>query len=112
MKVTELFEDSDYTTPLKDLSEHNYHGRVWVGPEQAQTAVDAAHDEADEDTPVWHDWLNDEGTVYEVSFSATSKAEVMKIIDAIKKKLKRPPHSFWCYKESGKTIKHSDWIAT
>lgn len=115
MKLSDLLENDDdddlHLTPLKDLSKHNYHGRVWIGPEQAQKAVDAAHDSADDDTPIWHDWMNDAGTVYEVSFSATSKPEVMKIIDAIKNALPRPPHSFWCYKEPGRPIEHRDWIA-
>jgi hypothetical protein len=110
VKLLELFEDEDFT-PLKDLSKHNYHGRVWTGPKEADMAIEAAHEAADADTPIWHDWLNVESTVYEITFAATSKVEVMKIIDAIKKKLPRPPHSFWCYKRSGQVIEHGDWIA-
>lgn len=111
IKESESHDDEFPVAKLKDLSKHTYNGRVWTGPKEADAALEAAHDVAAADTSIWHDWLNDEGTVYEITFAATSKAEIMKIIDAIKAKLPHPPHSFWCHKRSGEIIEHRDWIA-
>jgi hypothetical protein len=109
MKLQDLLEiDLDKTADLEDQSKRVYHGRIWVGPEQAQKAYDTAHDAASEEVRIWDDWLND--TVYELTFSAPTKAEIMAVIDKVKAAFSRPPHSFWAYKKPGQVIKHSDWL--
>jgi hypothetical protein len=110
VKIAELFEDDEDLTPLKNLSKHVYHGRVWCGEREADAILEAAHKAADDDVLVWHDWLND--TVYEITIAAKTKAEVMRVLEASAKATPRPSHTFWCYKAAGEIIEHSDWHST
>lgn len=99
----------DDFTPLMDLSKHVYHGRVWVNGNEAAAGLDAAF-QASDGALIWHGWLNDRSTTYEITFSATSKPEIMKIVAAIKEKVGHTAQFHWCYKKSGQTINHCDWM--
>jgi len=107
MRIGEIL-DLDKTADLKDLSKHNHHGRVWVDGEYADAVLDAIHAAiGSDDVPVWYDWLNSQETVYEVSFTSTSKTKIMDMLAEVKKAVPRA-RKFYAY-GSGGTITHGMW---
>lgn len=107
MRISEIL-DLDKTADLKDLSKHNHHGRVWVDDQQRGAVLDAIYAVVgSDDVPVWYDWLNPQETVYEVSFTSTSKTKIMDMLAEVKKAVPRA-RKFYAY-STGALITHDMW---
>lgn len=105
------FEDSEfeYLTPLKDLSKHVWHGRVWLHESRAEPAMAAVRvREGVADTLMWHDWFENSRVTYELQFSSTTRegiAENLKIV----LDLDSAAMVHIAYKRCGEIIEFRDW---
>ena len=105
------FEDSEfeYLTPLKDLSKHVWHGRIWLNSKHADDALRVIDmRRAVADILVWHNWFEDSDITYEISIAATSRITIEEVLKNVRL-LSPAAHLHQCYKASGQTIEHSDW---
>jgi hypothetical protein len=105
------FEDSEfeYLTPLKDLSKHVCHGRIWLNSKHADDAlrvIDIRRSVAD--ILVWHNWFEKSDITYEISIAATSRIVIEEALKNIRL-LSPAAHLFMCYKAAGHVIEHKDW---
>lgn len=105
------FEDSEfeYLTPLKDLSKHVWHGRAWVKGDLADAALAGLTlREGVADVVLWHDWLENSSTTYELSMTSTTRAGIVENLESV---LKTDPSArvYTCYKRSGEIITFMDW---
>lgn len=77
----EMDDDGEWLTPLKDLSQHIWHGKIvmtvshevfegWVG-DRIWDAIEVLDDFPGWDICKWHYW--ETNTLFEISWSATSK---------------------------------------
>jgi hypothetical protein len=99
--------DDDFLTPLKDLSEHNYHGRIWVNSKDADkalVAVDVELTDRDGDICMWHDWLN--ATVYEINISGMNMPAIKRFLTGVKK---ATPAARMAVASKRGMIIHTDW---
>lgn len=107
MRISEIL-NLEKIADLKDLSKHNHHGRVWVDGEYVDAVLDAIYAAiGSDDVPVWYDWLNRQETVYEVSFTSTSKTKIMDMLAEVKKAVPRA-RKFYAY-SAGALITHDMW---
>jgi len=111
MKVQDLFledDDEDFpTAKLKNLSKHVWHGRAFVRRSEADAALNAVTEGGDADVILWHDWMDNSDTTYELSLTSTTKDGITQNLNAIKKAVPRA-HLSIAHKGGG-TIDHQDW---
>jgi hypothetical protein len=108
MKVQDLFEDEDDfpMAKLKKLSDHVYHGRAFVKRSEADAALEAVTEGGEADVILWHDWMDNSDTTYELSLTSLTKEGITSNLDAIKKVAPRA-HLSIAHKSG--TIDHGDW---
>ncbi len=104
------FKDSelDWLTPLKDLSKHVWHGRVWLKGDAADEVLPLLKlREGVADVVLWHDWLENSNT-YELSLTSTTRAGIVENLEIAR--LSDPDaRMYTCYKRSGEIITFMDW---
>ena len=91
---------------LKNLSKHVFHGRAFVADRFANVALAAVDEGGDGDVLMWHGWMHDSDTSYEISLSSTTKTGITRNLDAIKK---AAPRSHISIARKSGMINYHDW---
>lgn len=110
--------DDQWLTELKDLSKHNWHGKLVLNVARHDEqnidggrlwdAVDCLQDFPGWDICRWDYWLSD--TLWEISWSTTSKESRDAVTQALRGiKVQQARHLYECYAGSGVTIQPWHW---
>lgn len=100
--------DLDNTTPLKDMSNHVFHGRISIGNEsQIDKALELVTNSLTgvDDVMMWHGWDTD--TVYEIFLSSTTASGIRRCLDAVRSR--QATHLYAAVVPAGVVIEYYHW---
>ena len=85
----------EFLTPLKDLSRHNCHGRIYIPGEFAADALNAISEGGEGDVLIWHDWYSEH--TYEIVLMATNKLGIDRNLKLVQDLGKRNTQLSWTF---------------